>query len=143
MEKKCKNKRPENLRSLGEHLIAELYGCDVEKIKEKGSVEKIMFAAARKAKTTIIFHKFHNFNPFGVSGIIIIAESHSHLSIHTWPEYGYAAVDIFTCGNAIKPRVAANFLAKAFEAKKVRIKKLQRGIFPVAEGEALRHKVVA
>lgn len=139
MEKKCKRGRPKNLGSLGKHLIVELYGCNRGKLKKANVVEKIMLAAAHEAKTTIVSHEFHNFNPFGVSGMVIIAES--HLSIHTWPEYAYAAVDIFTCGNTIKPKVAADFLVKAFGAKKATIKRLQRGIFSVAKGETLRHKV--
>ncbi len=83
-------------------------------------------SAAKQAKATIIDFSFHEFSPYGISGMVVIAES--HLSIHTWPEYGYAAVDIFTCGDVIKPEVAADYLIKRFESKSPSIVEMKRGI---------------
>lgn len=105
-------------------------------------VEKLMLKAARISGATIIKSRFHNFSPFGVSGMIIVAKS--HLSIHTWPEYRYAAVDIFACEHIINPRLAADYLAKSLGAK-MEIKELDRGIgiFPVAKGKILPHKIGA
>lgn len=91
--------------ALGTHLLVELYNCDAELLKKVETVKEILVSAAEHASATIVQVAFHEFNPFGVSGMVVIAES--HLSIHTWPEHRYAAVDIFTCGDQIKPQVAA------------------------------------
>lgn len=69
---------------------------------------------------------FHKFSPQGVSGVVVISES--HLAIHTWPEYGYAAVDIFTCGDRVNPWDACNYLTKWFEAEKIDAREIQRGV---------------
>ncbi len=97
-----------------------------------------MVSAARQAKATVVEVSFHEFNPFGISGMVVIAES--HLSIHTWPEYGYAAVDIFTCGDVIKPEVAAQYLIERFESKNPSIVEMKRGILS-CQNEKLPHKV--
>ena len=97
-----------------------------------------MVSAAKEAKATIVDVSFHEFNPFGVSGMVVIAES--HLSIHTWPEYGYAAVDIFTCGDVIKPETAAQYLIEKFECKNPSIVEMKRGLIS-HKNEKLPHKV--
>lgn len=86
---------------LGRNLIVELFGCAPEILNDVGGIEEKMVAAARAARATVISVSFHHFAPFGVSGVVVIQES--HLAIHTWPEYGYAALDIFTCGQAMDP----------------------------------------
>ncbi len=96
-----------------------------------------MVSAARDAKATVIDVSFHEFNPFGISGVVVIAES--HLTIHTWPEYNYAAVDIFTCGDIIKPEVAASYLITEFECKNPSIVEMKRGILS-HENVKLPHK---
>jgi S-adenosylmethionine decarboxylase len=101
-------------------------------------VKGALVAAAKEAKATIIDVSFHEFNPFGISGMVVIAES--HLSIHTWPEYSYAAVDIFTCGDIIKPEVAAQYLIKRFESKTPSVVEMKRGILSF-DNEKLPHKV--
>ncbi len=100
-------------------------------------IEEMMLAAARKAQATIIDSRFHRFNPFGISGVIVIAES--HLTIHTWPEYGYAAVDVFTCGDTLDPGVAASYLIEHLESKNPSVVELKRGAL-AWKGEALPHK---
>jgi S-adenosylmethionine decarboxylase len=126
------------MHSLGTHLLVELRDCNPEIIKDLARVKNALVSAAEEAKATIVDISFHEFNPFGISGMVIIAES--HLSIHTWPEYGYAAVDIFTCGDLIKPEVAASFLIKEFECKSPSIVELKRGILaPI--GKKLPHKI--
>ena len=126
------------MHALGTHLLVELRDCNPKIIKDLAKVKNALVSAAKEAKATIIDISFHEFNPFGISGMVIIAES--HLSIHTWPEYSYAAVDIFTCGDLIKPEVAAAFLIKEFESKTPSIVELKRGILsPV--GKKLPHKV--
>ena len=81
---------------------------------------------------------FHEFNPFGVSGIVVIAES--HLSIHTWPEYRYAALDIFTCGTVIKPQEAVEYIALQFRCAAPCIVEMKRGVIPGATRK-LPHKI--
>ncbi len=87
----------EQYKVIGEQLIIELYGCDTDIIDDVPAMEKIMLAGAKAANATVVTHEFHQFAPQGVSGAVIVAES--HLAIHTWPEDGYCTLDIFTCGD--------------------------------------------
>jgi len=103
-------------------------------------VKEILVGAARACGATIVDVAFHEFNPFGVSGVVVIAES--HLSVHTWPEYRYAAVDIFTCGDVIKPEEAAAYVASRFRCKNPSIIEVKRGLIPGAAGK-LSHKAAA
>jgi S-adenosylmethionine decarboxylase proenzyme len=84
------------MKSLGMHYLAEFHHCPYEIINDTVCVEEIMNRAAEKSRATIIKSLFHKFSPHGVSGIIVVAES--HFAIHTWPEHGYASVDLFSCG---------------------------------------------
>ncbi len=124
--------------ALGTHLLVELKDCNREILKDLDKVKNAMVSAAKEARATIISTSFHEFNPFGISGVIVIAES--HLTIHTWPEYGFAAVDIFTCGDIIKPEVAASFLVKEFESRNPSLVEIKRGILS-HKNEKLPHKV--
>lgn len=126
------------LHALGIHLLVELKDCNPDILKNLNEVRDALVTAAKKANATIIDVSFHEFNPFGISGMVIIAES--HLSIHTWPEYGYAAVDIFTCGDTIKPEVAANYLIKRFGSRNPSVVEMKRGILTM-DGRKLPHKV--
>lgn len=128
------------MNALGTHLLLELRDCNPETIRDLEFVKSALLAAATEAKATIVDVSFHEFNPFGISGMVIIAES--HLSIHTWPEYGYAAVDIFTCGELIEPEVAAAALMRAFECKNPSLVEVKRGIIS-PRNEKLPHKVAA
>ena len=112
--------------ALGTHLLVELRDCNPTILKNLDKVRNALVSAAKEARATIVDISFHEFNPFGISGMVVIAES--HLSIHTWPEYSYAAVDIFTCGDVIKPEVAADYLIKRFESKSPSIVEMKRGI---------------
>ena len=126
--------------ALGKHLLIELRECNSEVLKSLEKVRKILISAAKEAKATIINNSFHEFNPFGISGVVVIAES--HFTIHTWPEYGYAAVDIFTCGEIIQPELAVSYLVKKFECKNPSIVEMKRGILS-HKNEKLPHKVHA
>lgn len=128
------------LYALGKHLLAELKECNSEILKNIDEVRKVMVSAAKEAGATIIDISFREFSPFGISGIVVIAES--HLTIHTWPEYSYAAVDIFTCGDIIKPEIAAAYLIKELECKNPYIVEMKRGI--ISNGnKKLPHKAPA
>jgi len=102
------------MESLGRHLLLELFDCDADALNNLELVKAAMIEAAKRAQATIVDSVFHEFNPFGISGVVVIAES--HLAIHTWPEYRYAAVDIFSCGDTLQPQVAAEYLADALGA---------------------------
>lgn len=112
-------------KGLGQHILIEYYDCKKEKIISFKDIECYMNKAAKLSGATIVDSVFHNFNPYGVSGAVIIQES--HLTIHTWPEYNYAAVDIFTCGDNIKPMIAFNYLQEEFGASQVEFKEVIRG----------------
>lgn len=115
------------MNALGRHLLLELFDCDLESINNLEGVKGALVEAARRAQATIVDVVFHEFNPFGISGVVVIAES--HLSIHTWPEYRYAAVDIFSCGDTLQPEVAANYLVEQFGAERTSVVDMQRGMF--------------
>jgi S-adenosylmethionine decarboxylase len=120
-------RRPAGLNALGRHLLLELFDCDLDAINNVETVKGAMIEAAKRAQATIVDVVFHEFNPFGVSGVVVIAES--HLSIHTWPEYRYAAVDIFSCGDILQPETAANYLVEQFGAERTSVVEMQRGLF--------------
>jgi S-adenosylmethionine decarboxylase proenzyme len=114
------------LNALGKHLLLELKGCNKEVLNDIGFLRQALLAAASEAGATILGESFHQFNPQGVSGAVIIAES--HLCIHTWPEYGYAAADIFTCGSSVRPEKAAEVLVGKLGSKDHSITEMQIGI---------------
>lgn len=113
------------MNALGNHLIIELYDCKAKILDQVVEIEKAMRRAAKIMNTTIIHSTFHHFSPYGISGVVVIQES--HLTIHTWPEYAYAAVDFFTCGPVNKTDEAIDFLKEALGAKKVGTEELERG----------------
>jgi S-adenosylmethionine decarboxylase len=120
------------LHSLGRHLLLELHDCSSEILNNLETVKAALVEAAKRAEATIIDVLFHEFNPFGISGVVVIAES--HLSIHTWPEYRYAAVDIFSCGDTLKATEAAAYLVEQFQASRASCVEVKRGVFPGSTG---------
>lgn len=110
---------------LGQHLLVEFYNCNPETLDQVDVIERHMNEAANACGATIVQSSFHRFEPYGVSGVVVISES--HLAIHTWPEYGYASVDLFTCGDTVEPMVAYEYLKEALEAKGIEIQMLKRG----------------
>jgi len=126
------------MEALGRQILVEFYDCDTDKINDVEFIESSILAATRASKATIISHNFHKFSPHGVSGVVVIAES--HVSIHSWPEYNYAAVDIFTCGDTIDPWVIQEHLKEAFQSKNISSMEMKRGMFKVQPGEKLLFK---
>jgi len=116
---------------LGNHLLVELYNCNNNVINSVLKVEELLLKAVDISGATTLNSNFYKFSPHGVSGVVIISES--HFSIHTWPEYGYCALDIFTCGNEIKSHLALEYLKKALGAGNISVTEVKRGIldFPV------------
>lgn len=114
------------MKALGTHIVCELSGCDALALTDVESVREIMVAAAREANATVMQVAFHRFQPHGVSGVVVIAES--HLSIHTWPETGYAAMDFYTCGDHTDPWRACEYAAAKLGATSMRTTEVKRGI---------------
>ena len=115
-----------NIEQLGRHILVEYYNCDKELLKDHEAIERFMNQAAREANATIVTSCFHKFNPWGVSGAVIIQES--HLTIHTWPEYGYASVDLFTCGDSVNPWNGCKYLEKVLSADRSESTEVSRGL---------------
>jgi len=113
------------VKTLGRHILVEYYNCDSEVLKDPKFIEKSMNDAALEAKATIVDSVFHHFNPWGVSGAVIVAES--HLTIHTWPEYGFASADFFTCGD-IDPWQSFEHLERVLGAEFSESVEIPRGL---------------
>lgn len=114
------------MKELGRHVLAEIYGCDFEILNDLKKVESMMVNAALEAGAEVREFVFHKFSPQGVSGVVVISES--HLAIHTWPELGYAAVDVFTCGDTVNPWDACNYLTAHFKAGHMTANEVKRGL---------------
>ena len=126
------------MEALGRQILVEYYDCDQSKINDVSYIENSLIEATKASNATIISHNFHKFSPYGVSGVVVIAES--HVAIHTWPEYNYAAVDIFTCGDTIDPWIIQEQLKEYFESKNVSSMEMKRGLFKVPKGQKLLFK---
>lgn len=111
--------------ALGQHILVEFYDCSPELLDDVVHIERSMVKAAEAADATIINTSFHHFSPYGVSGVVVIQES--HLSIHTWPEYGYASVDVFSCGDTVDPWAAYKSLKESLNAQNGSTMELRRG----------------
>ena len=108
----------------GNHLLLELYGCNRDKLNDELYLRCQLNSAAKLAKASVLNIVSNKFEPFGVTAIALLAES--HLSIHTWPESQYSAIDIFTCGRNMKPKLASQFLIESLEASNHLLKTIAR-----------------
>ncbi|MCG8556509.1 MAG: adenosylmethionine decarboxylase [Proteobacteria bacterium] len=122
----------------GRHLLAEYTGCEAGLLDSVERVEALMRRAAEASRATVVASVFHPFSPQGVSGVVVIEES--HLSIHTWPEYGYAAVDFFTCGEC-SPEQAHEVLKRGLGAREVELMLVDRGRCSVGGRMDVRYHV--
>lgn len=120
-------KENEKQKYSGIHLIAEFWSGRI--IEDPKRMKKILNEAVKKADNTPLEVIIHKFQPQGMTGIVLLAES--HIAIHTWPEFNYTAIDIYTCGDKSNPNIALNYLKKEFQPKKVEIRKIKRGKFNV------------
>ena len=118
------------MNALGRHVILDLQGCRVDLLDDLPFIRESLIEAAISTGATIVGQTFHKFAPQGVTGVVAIAES--HVCIHTWPEYGYAAVDIFTCGDNFNPHDAVQFIVEKLHAASHSVTELSRGILEPA-----------
>jgi len=114
------------MEQLGQHVIIEFWGCN-DGINDAGLMRTAMIEAVRAAHATLLDINVHTFSPHGVTGVAVLSES--HLSVHTWPEHGYLAADVFTCGSTTKPSAAVKVLRRYFEPTRVDVQELPRGVF--------------
>lgn len=128
------------MNTLGKHILIELYNCTPELLDQVNRVEEIMVGTALHIKAQIVHVAFHHFSPFGVSGVVVIEES--HLAIHTWPEYGYAAIDLFTCGARIDPWQAYDFLKNNFNSQNGSAMEMRRGQSSLLEETGYKPKAI-
>lgn len=113
-------------KALGKHVLIEFYGCSPETLTKTDYVEKAMVKAAKVSNARIVESLFHQFLPFGVSGVVVIEES--HYTIHTWPEHGYAAIDLFTCSEDVMIEKAIQYLEDSFLPSRIERFEMDRGL---------------
>ena len=123
------------MATLGRHLLQELFGCDEGILNDRETIERIMNDAALASGATVLESVFHRFNPHGISGVVVIAES--HFAIHTWPEFRYAAVDIFTCGDDVDPWKAHDYIKSELKAESASTVEMRRGELDLHSGSLL------
>lgn len=97
----------------GKHLLADFWGVPESLLNDMDRLRDILYTAAKAGNCTVVSEKFHRFSPVGVTGVLVLAES--HLSIHTWPEDGYCAIDAFTCGDSTNMPAILNSLLDSLE----------------------------
>lgn len=131
------------LAPVGTHCVLELYGCSSACLNDVVLIKQALKDAATRANATLLNQIEHQFHPQGVTALALLAES--HISIHTWPEAGYAAVDVFTCGEHTKPEVACQHLIETMQAKRHQLLKLPRrtSIMTIEEQQAADLDVAA
>ena len=114
----------QKLSHQSKHLLLELYRCDEEKLNDEPFLRCSLNKAAKIAKATVLNLISNKFEPQGVTAIALLAES--HISIHTWPESNYSAVDIFTCGRNMLPELASQYLIEALQAQEHSMRIIER-----------------
>lgn len=118
------------MNALGRHLVADFHGC-TQDLNDPKLVMDALEKACEVSGATIISRTGHHFSPYGVTAVVVIAES--HLAVHTWPEHNYAAVDLFTCGTSVDTWKAFDLVKTAFGATRVDVKDIPRGILSQTE----------
>ncbi|KUJ98450.1 MAG: S-adenosylmethionine decarboxylase proenzyme [Thermococcales archaeon 44_46] len=112
--------------TIGYHYVVEASGCDPEVLKDPNKIREIFLEAAKVGNMEVKASYFFRFSPTGVSGVVIVAES--HISVHTWPEEGYAALDVYTCGEKADPEKAVDYILEKFGAQYAHVSEVKRGI---------------
>ena len=115
--------------ALGKHVLIEFYRCNTERLSSVEHIEEILLRAAREARAKVVTSSFHQFQPYGVSGVVVIEES--HFTIHTWPEHGYAAVDLFFCATTVDVERAVQVLNDSLQSQEHQSMEVRRGTHAV------------
>jgi len=113
------------MRELGRQLVVELWDCE-SNLDELAEIRNALYRAVERAGATVVEVQVHPFNPHGVSGMAMLAES--HISVHTWPEIGYVALDVFTCGDSVIPEGAVEVFCDLFRPQRTSVVEIKRGI---------------
>jgi len=127
------------METIGYHYIVEASGCNEKKLGDVKFIKNLFSLAAIKSKMTVKASHFFKFSPTGVSGAVIVAES--HIAIHTWPEHKYAAIDVYTCGENSDPEKAVKYILKELECKEAHISEVERGLQD-PEDKTFTHSIV-
>ena len=117
-------RKEDNLENIGLHLIVEFWGG--KKIEDPKKFEEILVGAAKAARATVLKVNTHKFLPHGVTGVVLLSES--HITFHTWPEFEYLALDIFTCGKKCNPYKALEYFKEKIKPKNVQVMEIKRGL---------------
>ena len=117
-------RKEDNLENIGIHLIVEFWGG--KKIEDPKKFEEILVGAAKAARATVLKVNTHKFLPHGVTGVVLLSES--HITFHTWPEFEYLALDIFTCGKKCNPYKALEYFKEKIKPKNVQVMEIKRGL---------------
>jgi S-adenosylmethionine decarboxylase proenzyme len=120
----------------GKHILAEYFECECTFLNSETAIRNLMLQAASRSGATIVGDLFHHFSPQGVTGVVVVAES--HLAIHTWPEFNYASVDLFTCGNRVDPWAGFEYIKEKLECRRWVSKEILRGIADEVETPRLK-----
>lgn len=128
------------MNTFGRHLLVEFFGCSTATLNDIQSIEDVMRRAVKASGATEVGCVFHKFNPVGASGVIVLSES--HISIHTWPEEGFAAVDFFTCGDC-DPHRGLDILLEGLDGSHYELMYVERGLEDQARSMAVKNHVVS
>jgi S-adenosylmethionine decarboxylase len=112
---------------IGRHLTIDMYGCSFDNLNNLEFIKEAMFTAISESDMTLLNFTYHKFEPQGLTALALLAES--HMSVHTYPEKGYAAIDVFTCGDTSRPDHAAKVLRRFLKPEKIKITNIKRGDF--------------
>ena len=112
---------------LGVHYLLDFYDCDIRYLTSVSKIKDLMTKAGKIGNFNVVKRCFHQFKPYGVSGVMVLKES--HFTIHTWPEHQYAAVDIFLCDTNINIENVVKYLCGIFSTNNYKIKEIDRGVF--------------
>jgi S-adenosylmethionine decarboxylase len=125
------------MEHLGQHVIIEFWGCN-DGINDADLMRTAIIDAVRAANATLLDINVHTFSPHGVTGVAVLSES--HLSVHSWPEYGYLAADVFTCGATTDPGAAVDVLRRYFKPRRVELQELRRGVISTTPRKKIRSR---
>ncbi len=111
--------------TLGQHILLDVWETDFEKLNDSGFIKQIMLEAAEVSGATVITSTFQEFPVQGLSGVVVLSES--HISVHTYPEHGYASFDIYTCGEHVDPRLACEYIVNKLGTRRYYEREFVRG----------------